>query len=232
MSTPRLKKNTVESKGLFITFEGIDGSGKSIQANALFKRLKKNNYPVHLIREPGGDPISEQIRHILLDKKNDNMSPSTELLLYESARAQLVDKIIRPALSRNEIVISDRFTDSTLAYQGYGRLISLLFVQQTNEWVCHNIRPDRTFLLDIPLEESIKRRSMVSSKNDRMETEQEYFFNRVRNGYLQIAKNNSKRICLLDGAKPIIELEQEIFQNVMILLEGKINSHIQRGHKQ
>jgi len=214
-------------KGLFITFEGIDGAGKSIQANALFQRLKKNRYPVRLIREPGGPQISEKIRSILLDSQNDNMNPVTELLLYESARAQLIDEIIHPALSLNEIIISDRFTDSTLAYQGYGRSIPLSIIQKINKLVCGDIHPDRTFLLDISWDISLHRRSQIPAASDRMEKEQMEFFNRVRNGYLQIAESDPIRICFLDGSKSVSELEQEIFQNVLILLKKVDNNDLQ-----
>lgn len=155
------------------------------------------------------------------------MHPTTELLLYESARAQLTDEIIRPALSRNEIIISDRFTDSTLAYQGYGRFISLSMIQNIHELVCGNIHPDRTFFLDISWDTSLQRRSQISAGNDRMEKEQKDFFNRVRNGYLQIAENEPDRVCFLDGSKSVLELEQEIFQNVMILLKKVANHDLQ-----
>jgi dTMP kinase len=181
--------------------------------------LKENQYPVQLIREPGGSQISEQIRAILLDNQNDNMHPTTELLLYESARAQLIDETIRPGLNRNEILISDRFMDSTLAYQGYGRLISLSTIQKINELVCGKIYPDRTYFLDISWEISLQRRSLLSKDGDRMEKEQMDFFNRVRNGYLQIMENEPDRVCLLDGSKSVTELEQEIFQDVMIVLK-------------
>ena len=197
----------------------LDGAGKSIQANSLFQKLEEKQYPVRLIREPGGPQISERIRAILLDNQNDNMHPITELLLYESARAQLVDETIRPGLNRNEILVSDRFTDSTLAYQGCGRLISLSAIQKINDLVCGNIHPDRTYFLDISWETSLQRRLQLSKNGDRMEKEQMDFFNRVRNGYLQIAKNEPARVCLLDGSKSIAELEQEIFQDVMILLK-------------
>jgi dTMP kinase len=180
-----------------------------------------------LIREPGGPQISEQIRTILLDNRNDNMNPITELLLYESARAQLIDEIIRPVLNRKEMILSDRFTDSTLAYQGYGRSISLSMIRKIHDLVCGEIHPDRTYFLDISWEVSLERRSQISSGNDRMEKEQKDFFNRVRNGYLEIADNEPDRVCILDGTKSVSELEQKIFQDVMILLKKVHNKDLQ-----
>lgn len=208
---------------LFITFEGIDASGKSLQIKALYKKLHQMRYPVTLVRDPGGPPVSEKIRSILLDQQHHSMIPLTELFLYEAARSQLISETINPALERGDIVLSDRFIDSTVAYQGYGRLLSDKLVQQANRWSCGTTYPDRTYILDIPWEESMRRRRALSKKADRMEKEQVAFFHRVQEGYKTIAKKEPQRVLLLDGTKNIKCLEQEILKDVLIIIEKQTN---------
>jgi dTMP kinase len=205
-------------KGFFISFEGIDGSGKSVQAERLYGNLKNHGYPVVLIREPGGTEISEKIRSILLDCRHGRMAPLAELFLYEAARAQLVDEKIGPELERKHVVLTDRFADSTLAYQAYGRRLPLNLVIEANRHACGEVLPDRTFFLDIPLEES-RRRMRQSGKKDRMEKEDESFFKRVRKGYLEISREETDRIVVLDGMKPMEVLEREILQDAVIQLK-------------
>ena len=213
------KKPTVQG-GLFITFEGIDGSGKSVQAEALSKNLQQRGHSVILVRDPGGSAVSEHIRNILLDPRHQTMAPITELLLYEAARSQLVTELIRPSLDRGDIVVSDRFTDSTVAYQGYGRSLPIALIHDANQWACSNTFPHRTYILDIPWEDSLRRRLNASIDNDRMEKEQEHFYLRVRKGYQAIADKESHRVLMLDGTKTIESLEQEMLQDALNIIEG------------
>lgn len=221
----RLALTTVDEKklnpsiGIFITFEGIDGSGKSTQANALYNNLQLQGYTLTLTRDPGGPLLSEQIRNLLLDKQYHSMNPVAELLLYEAARSQLIVEIIHPALDRGEIVICDRFTDSTLAYQGYGRSIPVALVKDANRWVCGDTFPFRTYILDITWEEFLRRRSATLTETDRMEKEQQSFYQRVIEGYKTIAREKSHRVLLLDGTKSIKHLEQEILQDTLTIIE-------------
>ena len=211
------KKNKKTWKGFFLTFEGIDGCGKTLQARALCKTLEKKNHPVLLVRDPGGPPISERIRRVILDRDNGIMSPITELFLYEAARGQLVDEQIRPALEQGQIVIADRFTDSTIAYQGYGRSLPLSLIKDSNRWACGDVLPQRTYFFDIPWEESLRRRS--GQGKDRMEKQNEEFFMRVREGYLALGLEDKDRIRVFDGTRSISQLEQEILADVLTHVE-------------
>lgn len=200
---------------MFITFEGIDFSGKSTQIQLLKEHLIKKGREVIVIREPGGGEIEEKIRTILLDKKNLEMTAETEILLFSASRAQLVRKTIIPALERGSIVISDRFHDSTTAYQGYGRLLPLDTVRKISEFAIRGAIPAITFFIDIPVEEA-KRRKIVHGQEtlDRIEKMDDEFFNRVRQGYLAIA-SEEKRFRVLNGCE-----KKEIVQE-MILKELK-----------
>lgn len=191
---------------MFITFEGIDFCGKSTQVELLEKFLLERGNTVRLIREPGGTPISEKVRDILLDKKNNEMHFESELLLFASARAQLVRQVILPALKKGEYVISDRYHDSSIAYQGYGRGINLDFVVSLQEFAIGPAVPDVTFFIDIPVDEFIARRQKVK-KNilDRMENSKIAFYEKVRNGYLEIAKKE-KRFVAINGLLTIDEI--------------------------
>jgi dTMP kinase len=184
-------------KGFFITFEGIDGCGKSTQAKKLFQALKKSGYPAIFIREPGGTPVSEKIRKVLLDRRID-INALGELFLYQAARANLTEKKIIPALNKNQIVICDRFFDSTTAYQGYGRKLDLNLIEKLNKSASFGRNPDLTFILDVDYETSLKRRN---GKPDRLEKEKKAFFNRVRKGFRDISKK--RRVILLDGSDDI-----------------------------
>lgn len=206
-------------RGLFISFEGIDGSGKSVQAERLYRNLQARHRAVRLIREPGGTEISERIRSILLDSRHRGMGVETELFLYEAARAQLVAEIIRPELNRGHAVITDRYADSTVAYQAYGRNLSRELVDGLNRVACAGVFPDRTYFLDIPIDESRRRMESVK-KTDRMETETREFYERVRQGYVEIARAEPERILLLDGTMSIETLERDILQNAMALLDS------------
>ncbi len=174
---------------MFITFEGIDFCGKSTQVELLKSYLVNKNKKVEIIREPGGTNISEEVRNILLDKKNGNMFMETEIFLFSASRAQLVREKIRPYLEKGFYVISDRFHDSSVAYQGYGRGVSIEAVSNVNNLAIGITIPDITFFIDIPIEEAEKRKTGKSiNELDRIEISELNFFERVRNGYLEISK--------------------------------------------
>ncbi len=190
--------------GLFITFEGIDGCGKSTQAKKLNAFLKKNGFNVILLREPGGTPVSEKIRKILLDR-NLHINAEAELLLYEAARAQITRDKIRPALKDGCIVICDRYFDSTTAYQGYGRGLDKKMIDRLNLLASDGLSPDLTIICDVDYKTSLSRRDKTP---DRLEKEKQAFFNRVRRGFKDLAKK--RRIILLDGKKEIDVLFEEV----------------------
>ena len=201
-------------KGFFITFEGPEGSGKSTHAKRLYNFLRKKGYSVILLREPGGTKISEEIREILLDKRNKKMDIKTETLLYLASRAQLVKEKIVPALRKGKIVILDRFHDSTLAYQGYGGGINLRFLEELGKFVNGKIIPDLTFLLDIDTHKGLKR----CGHKDRIEEKPFSFHQRVRKGYLELAKKNPKRFFIIRGDKEIHFIEKKIEEKVLEIL--------------
>jgi len=217
-STNILKQNTA-MQGLFLTFEGIDFCGKSTQVERLIRRLESMALPVVVVREPGGTHISEAIREILLDNKHERMDARTELLLYTAARAQIVAEKIIPALESSQIVICDRFIDSTTAYQGYGRRLDLDLVQAVNNFATRNVKPQCTILLDIPIELAESRRKMYSLKKDRLEGETLAFHNRVRDGYCEIAQSEPERICIVNGEGSCEQVEQRVWDIVGNLLK-------------
>ncbi|MDD4899968.1 MAG: dTMP kinase [Candidatus Omnitrophica bacterium] len=186
-------------KGKFITFEGSEGCGKSTQSKMLAAYLKKNGLSVVYVREPGGTRISEKIRSILLDTKNDRMAQESEMLLYMAARAQIVKEIILPALKKGKIVISDRFLDSTLAYQGYGLGMDLDFIRQVGKFVSLGIKPGLTIFLDLPVKKGLKHRKFCE---DRIEKRSLDYHGRVRQGYLKLARLEPARI-------KVVSVEQE-----------------------
>ena len=184
--------------GLFITFEGIDGSGKSTQVRRLYQHFETLGRKITLTREPGGVPIAEALRAMLLDPANGAMARATELLLYVAARAQLVAEVIRPALDRGEIVICDRYYDSTIAYQGAGRGWERASLDALHRVATGNLLPDVTLLLDLDVSISLARRAPLGEP-DRIEGESYRFYQRVRDGYLEIAKADPGRIVVLDA---------------------------------
>jgi|WetSurMetagenome_2_1015567.scaffolds.fasta_scaffold136225_2 dTMP kinase len=195
---------------MFITFEGLDFSGKTTQARILVEALKRDHPVVHFLREPGGTAISERVRDILLDKKNLEMNDAAELLLFSAARAQLVREIILPALRRGEIVVCDRYYDSTTAYQGYGRGIDLAAVRSINRLATDGMDPDVTFFVDIPVDEIELRKQKAGMTFDRMESSGRTFYERVRAGYQAIARDAAHRYVTLDGTLPVEELARAI----------------------
>lgn len=197
-------------KGILITFEGIEGSGKTIQANLLKNYLVEEGYKVILVREPGGTKIGERIRKILLSPRNKILSFQAELFLYLAARAQLVAEKIKPALLEKQIVICDRFTEATLAYQGYGRGIPRRLIRSLNQYALQKIKPDLTFLLDISPTCGLKRTlKKQKGKLDRVEQEGLKFLTRVREGYLQIAGQEKPRIKIISPAS-ITQMHRQI----------------------
>ena len=205
------------AKPLLISFEGIDGSGKSTQCKMLYHELLDRGYGVHLYREPGGTAISEKIRDILLDRENDEMSPITEMLVYFSSRNQLITEKVLPALERGEIVLLDRFVDSTIAYQGYGRDLSLESIRKVAEVAIGDLSPDLTILVDTPLDTAENR--MDNRELDRLEAENVDFKTRTRNGYLQLVKDEPNRFLLLDGRESIETLKGAVIERVDQILE-------------
>ena len=187
-----IKEEKARMKGLFVTFEGIDGCGKTTQIELLSKDLSEAGIPYVLIREPGGTAIGEKIRTILLDKANTGMDERTELLLYEAARAQIVREKILPELEDGKVVICDRFFDSTVAYQGYARGLKLEDIDFLNSWSAAGIKPDITFLLDLDEKTAYARRHGRSDEEDRLEAEGLSFMKRVRDGYLARSKGEPR----------------------------------------
>lgn len=186
------------ARGTFITFEGVDGSGKSTQASLLVERLREQRREVVALREPGGTPISEKIRALLLDPENAEMADECELLLYEASRAQLVREVIEPALLRGAIVVCDRFYDSTHAYQHGGRGLSDVLVSRANELGCCGLSPDVTLVLDIDPAAALARATAQGA--DRLEAEGLAFQQRVRKDYLALAKADPARVRVIDAA--------------------------------
>jgi len=199
-------------RGLFITFEGIDGCGKTTQAKRLYSYLKKHKYPVLFLREPGGTPVSERIRRILLDRSL-HITPLAELLLYEAARAHLTETVILPELKKGTIVICDRFFDSTTAYQGFGRGLDRRLIGTLNDLASMQISPDLTYIFDVDYVTSLARRKKNA---DRLEKESRLFFNRVRRGFKNLA--SQRRVALLDGRQEIAPLFDQVRERALKLI--------------
>lgn len=201
-------------KGIFISLEGVDGSGKTSLKEELLFNLAAFN-PLSL-REPGGTNISEKIRNLLLDTSNEDMQARTEAFLYASARCQLVETVIRPALQQGKMVIADRYIDSTLAYQGYGRGLPLDFLQQLNQLSTGGLKPDLTLLLDLDPAEGARRRAQDAP--DRLEKAGLLFQSQVRQGYLQIARQEPQRFRILDAHKPLESVVSDALEEIRQLL--------------
>ena len=199
--------------GLFITFEGVDGCGKTTQIKLLKEHLEKNNKKVVLIREPGGTNISEKVRDIILDVNNDEMAPVCEMLLYAAARAQLVKQVINESLMDNAIVLCDRFIDSSFVYQGIARGIGIEKVKRINDIATDGLMPDVTLFFDIAPDVALKRRSMASSV-DRIEKEKLEFHKMVYNGYKKIMAMYPDRIKRIDASCDIDQVTSQVFQKV------------------
>ena len=197
----------------FITFEGSEGSGKSTQADRLAARLQRCGVPHLLTREPGGTPIGETIRELLqFAPHNSDMTPKTELLLFEASRSQLVHEVIRPALEREMCVIADRFFDSTTVYQGAARRLDRQIIERLNAFAVGDCIPDISFTLDIDAATAQSRMQREPRKADRMEQQSEEFYERVREGYRALARQEPKRIVMIDGSGDIDEIEKKIWE--------------------
>jgi dTMP kinase len=208
---------------MFITFEGIDASGKTTQIKLFERYLTEQNFKVIVVREPGGTKLSEQIREILLSKENFSMVKECEIFLFSASRAQLVRELIIPKLNEGYIVISDRFHDSTTAYQGTGRNINLEDVYAIHRIAIDDCIPDLTFFLDIPFEESLRRKNLGNLSPDRIESQGKEFFERVREGYLKIQRREPDRFKVINGIGSPNEIHKkivQIFTDKLISLKG------------
>lgn len=203
---------------MFITFEGTEGSGKSTQMEMLVGYLEKTGQKVKAVREPGGTALGEKVRALLLNKEEVSIEPWSELFLYEACRAELATKVIRPALAEGYIVICDRYTDSTIAYQGYGRGLSKEAISSLNDMAAQGVTPDITILVDCPVEvglgrafkRSAERDRQGEATEDRFEREAVAFHERVRSGFLELAGLNKERIKVVDGTREIPVIHEVI----------------------
>jgi dTMP kinase len=223
--TSRIKAS---KKGIFISLEGIEGTGKTNQSRLLYEYLRKIGYKVILTGEPGGTQIGLKIRDLLLSLENREMTPVSELLLYNASRAQHIEEVILPALKKGFIVITDRFTDSTKAYQGYGRGIDLKFIDLLEKIVTEDVRPDLTLLLDLDVKTGLKRNRHIN-KTDRLEIEDIKFHKKVREGYLKIAAKEPERIKLIDATERIEEIHRKIIDIVEDFVIKRVELKIRGG---
>jgi dTMP kinase len=212
----------VKSRGIFITFEGMDGSGKTTQMHRLADRLRSLGRTVTETVEPGGPPIAQKIRRILLDSANQEMGATTEVLLYFASRAQNVDEWILPALARGEIVLSDRFTDSSLVYQGVGRGLGVDTVVQLDRIACRGLKPDLTILVDVDAEASLERARSRNRAEPHCETRMDdqalEFHLKVFEAYHALAAAEPERVKLVDGSAAIDDIEREVW--------GIVSAHV------
>jgi dTMP kinase len=209
---------------LFITFEGIEGCGKTTQIGHLTSYFKKNQRPFLLTREPGGTRVGEKIRQILLSSDTIGIEPMAELFLYVADRVQHCRQVIAPALREGQVVLCDRFADATTVYQGYGRGLDLAWIEEIHARVLEQVKPDLTFLLDLPVEVGLKRAwkrlEQDQTKEDRFEKEALEFHRRIREGYLALARKEPNRILVLDGMKDEQTLHREIVSRLPEALRG------------
>lgn len=199
-------------ENMFITFEGIDLSGKSTQIKLLKEYLQKKKRKVISVREPGGTQISEKIRSLILDKEHLNMEYLTEFLLFSASRHQLTKEVIIPHLEKKYFVLSDRYFDSSTAYQGYGGIIDLKIINSINKVASCGLIPEITFLINISIEECIRRKKLIKKTEDRIEQKKISYYKKVINGYLKIAENNKRRFVVIDGTKEVREIHDEIIR--------------------
>ena len=205
-------------RGLFITLEGTEGCGKSTQAKLLGEHLRNQGYDTVETREPGGTPLAEKIRSLLLDRADEPVAPETEAFLVLAARRQHVAQVIEPALARGSIVLCDRFIDSTLAYQGYARGLDIATLERLNRLATHALMPDLTLVFDCDIRTAMGRRA---GDPDRLEAESRAFFERVRKGFLEIARKERRRVKVIDAAQPV----ETVFADVKKHLVRKLRNH-------
>ncbi|MBD3367677.1 MAG: dTMP kinase [Candidatus Eisenbacteria bacterium] len=207
--------------GLFITFEGVEGSGKSTQADALARSLSEFGLEVVRSREPGGTPLGERIREILLDRSVSGMEPRAELMLFLASRAEHVERLVLPALRRGAVVISDRYADASVAYQGGGRELGTDLVERLNETATGGVQPDVTFLIDVTPEAGQRRKSRDPHAPDRIEEETLAFHERVRNAYLGLASREPSRFVIVNGERDRDEIADEILARTRDLMKTR-----------
>ncbi len=204
---------------MFITLEGPEGSGKSTQLRQLTKRLLALGYPVVSTREPGGTPIGDQIRQVLMSLENKELHPRTEILLFLAARAQLVEQVIKPALRDGKIVLCDRYGDSTIAYQGYGHGLDLDQLRQMLNFATDHLKPDLTILMDLDVKTGLRRKKVEDEWN-RLDAYEVAFHERVREGYHELARAEPERWRIVDAAQGIDTVQEELFQLILNALEN------------
>jgi len=210
--------NNDKNKGVFITFEGIEGAGKTTNIEYIANQIKKAGYDVLLTREPGGTPIGESIREILISKNLPDMHPETELLLMFAARAEHINTVIRPALEKKMWVLCDRFTDASYAYQGAGRGLDMHKIDILKDFVQGSLKPDITFLFDLPANIGLAR-AKSRGEADRFEQQHVDFFNRIRNQYLRLAEKEPERFRLIHAEHNLEQVQQQI----KIIMEPILN---------
>lgn len=204
---------------MFITLEGSEGSGKTTQARALAEFLRQTGYDVLLTREPGGTPIGDQIRAVLLNLENTAMHLRTEILLLQASRAQLVEQVIRPHLAQGGLVLCDRYADSTLAYQGYGYQMDLARLRPLVEFATGGLKPDLTLLLDLEVEEGLRRRARDGEWN-RLDAYDRAFYQRVRQGYLELARQEPQRWVIVDAMQSVEAVQAALRRVVLARLQA------------
>lgn len=226
-STSRIRREkhmadmqTTQQRGVFITIEGGDGAGKTTQASLLVERLQQMGCTVRHVHEPGGTELGERIREILLDNGTGEIDPLAELLLYEAARAQIVSKVVAPALERGEVVVCDRFVDSTVAYQGYGRELDVRMVEKLNGIASHGVVPDRTVLLLMDPERGLARATAGDEGGDRMEQAGRAFHQRVCSGFAILAESCAQRVRVVDASGSPADVHCAVFEQLADLFEG------------
>lgn len=209
-------------QGTFLTFEGIDGCGKTTQLELLRDYLRRQELPVVVTREPGGTPLGERVRALVLSRASRGMDPRTELLLLFAARAQNVKQVIAPALAAGKVVLSDRFTDASVVYQGYGRGLPRSFIRQLDRFACRGVKPDLTFVIDInprtSVRRALRRNRRAAADEARFESEARAFYQRVRQGYRALARAEPRRVRVVDGEDSI----QNIHRTIVALAAARL----------
>jgi len=214
-----LKRYPRHRRGLLITLEGSEGCGKSTQIRRLAARLRRAGYEVLVTREPGGTPVGERIRHLLkFSRSNGSMKPETELMLFSASRAQLVREKILPALKHGQIVLCDRFADSTTVYQGVARRLNPSFITQLNHFITTGRKPDLTLVLDLDATTGLNRARKKTRKADRMESQRRPFYETVRRGFRELACREPRRVKLIDASRSIAEVEYEVRKHIESIL--------------
>lgn len=206
-------------RGFFITFEGSEGAGKSIQVEILTSHLHEEGYEVKVTREPGGTRIGEQIRSITHSQENVDLEATAEAYLMAAARAQHVEQVIFPSLEAGKIVVCDRYVDSSIAYQGYGRKLGPDKIKELNDMAVNDALPDLTILLNVPVEIGVRRRKKSLKPNDRLDLQQKEFYERVHDGYIQLAKKDPKRYVVIDASQTIEKISIEVWGSVKKALD-------------